>query len=133
MTQTPDGAVDDQRRAGSVIEAEASRLERLVGDLLLLARLESTDFPLERRTVDLNAIVTATTVALERDAGERGVAITARVPESPSWADLDPDRFGQIIGNLVSNALRFAEHQVVVTLWHAEGRHHLAVGDDGPG
>ena len=128
-----DGAVDDPTRAGAVIESEASRLERLVGDLLLLARLESTDFPLDRQRVDLNGVITATGVGLQRDAAERDVVLTARAPDEPTWADVDPDRFAQIVGNLVTNALRFADREVVVTLWSAEGRHHLAVGDDGPG
>ncbi|MEM9466911.1 MAG: HAMP domain-containing sensor histidine kinase [Actinomycetota bacterium] len=128
-----DGAVDDAARAGSVIESEANRLERLVGDLLLLARLERTDFPLDVQRVDLNGVVDATGVGLRRGASERGITLTSRVPDAASWAEVDADRYAQIVGNLVSNALRFATREVVVTLWTAEGRHHLAVGDDGPG
>ncbi|MEO0492019.1 MAG: HAMP domain-containing sensor histidine kinase [Actinomycetota bacterium] len=128
-----DGAVDDHVRVGGVIEAEAARLERLVGDLLLLARLESTDFPLDRRTVDLNGLVDAAVVGLEHEAKERDVSLTGRVADAPVWVHLDPDRYAQIVGNLVGNALRFANDEVVVTLWQAEGRIHLAVGDDGPG
>ena len=128
-----DGAMDDPARAGRVIETEANRLERLVGDLLLLARLESTDFPLDRQRVDLNGVVEAAGAGLERDAEERGIALTTRVPDEPTVADVDADRFAQIVSNLVSNALRFATIDTVVTLWSAEGRHHLAVADDGPG
>ncbi|MEM9200046.1 MAG: HAMP domain-containing sensor histidine kinase [Actinomycetota bacterium] len=128
-----DGAIDEPARAGAVIGGEASRLERLVGDLLLLARLESTDFQLDRRVVDLNGVVEAAATGLQRDAAERNVTLTARVSDTPTWADVDPDRYAQIVGNLVGNALRFASRDVVVTLWTAEGRHHLAVGDDGPG
>ena len=128
-----DGAIDDPAHAGSVIEGEANRLERLVGDLLLLARLDSTDFALDQRRVDLNAVVESANVGLARDADERGITLSGRVPDQPTWAEVDADRFAQVVGNLVSNALRFAKHDVVVTLWTAEGRHHLAVGDDGPG
>ena len=111
----------------------ADRLERLVGDLLLLARLESTDFPLDRRAVALNDLVDATVTGLQHEARGREVTLTARIADTPLWADLDPDRYGQIIGNLVGNALRFADREVVVTLWSAEGGTHLSVGDDGPG
>ena len=128
-----DGAIVDHQQAGRVIEAEADRLERLVGDLLLLARLESTDFPLDRRTVALNDLVDATVTGLQHEARVREVTLTTRIADTPLWADLDPDRFGQIIGNLVGNALRFADREVVVTLWSAEGGAHLSVGDDGPG
>ena len=105
----------------------------MVGDLLLLARLESTDFPLDRRTVVLNDLVDATVTGLQHEARGREVTLTARIADTPLWADLDPDRYGQIIGNLVGNALRFADREVVVTLWSAEGGTHLSVGDDGPG
>ena len=128
-----DGAIVDHQQAGRVIETEADRLERLVGDLLLLARLESTDFPLDRRTVALNDLVDATVTGLQHEARGREVTLTARIADTPLWADLDPDRYGQIIGNLVGNALRFADREVVVTLWSAEGVTHLSVGDDGPG
>ena len=128
-----DGAIADQQQAGRVIETEADRLERLVGDLLLLARLESTDFPLDRRTVALNDLVDATVTGLQHEARGREVTLTARIADTPLWADLDADRYGQIIGNLVGNALRFADREVVVTLWSAEGGAHLSVGDDGPG
>ena len=128
-----DGAIVDHQQAGRVIETEADRLERLVGDLLLLARLESTDFPLDRRTVALNDLVDATVAGLQHEARRREVTLTTWIADAPLWADLDPDRYGQIIGNLVGNALRFADRDVVVTLWSAEGGTHLSVGDDGPG
>ena len=128
-----DGAVVDHQQAGRVIETEADRLERLVGDLLLLARLESTDFPLDRRTVALNDLVDATVTGLQHEARGLEVTLTTRIADTPLWADLDPDRYGQIIGNLVGNALRFADREVVVTLWSAEGGAHLSVSDDGPG
>jgi signal transduction histidine kinase len=51
----------------------------------------------------------------------------------PTQVMVDPDRYAQIVSNLVGNALRFADHAVAVTLWRAEGRVHLAVADDGPG
>lgn len=128
-----DGAVDDIGRVGTIIETEANRLERLVGDLLLLARLESTDFPLHMTTIDPGATVTSVADGLQPDAADRDIELTARVPDHEVAIEVDPDRFAQIIGNLVSNALRYASSTVAVTLWEAEGRVHLAVGDDGPG
>ena len=85
-----DGAIVDHQQAGRVIEAEADRLERLVGDLLLLARLESTDFPLDRRTVALNDLVDATVTGLQHEARVREVTLTTRIADTPLWADLDP-------------------------------------------
>ena len=128
-----DGAVDDVGRVGGIIETEANRLERLVGDLLLLARLESTDFPLHLATIDPRPTVTSVAEGLQPDAAERGIVLSARVPDHDVPIEVDPDRFAQIVANLVTNALRYASRTVSLTLWEAEGRIHLAVGDDGPG
>ena len=46
---------------------------------------------------------------------------------------MDSDRFGQIVANLVGNAIKFADHEIHVTLWFGDGQIHLAVADDGPG
>ncbi len=128
-----DGAVDDPIRVGAIIENESKRLERLVGDLLLLARLEGTGFEFSLASTDVAALVRATALGLRHEASDRGVDLTVRVPEEASVATVDADRYAQVVSNLVGNALRFADHTAVVTLWEAEGRIHLSVADDGPG
>ena len=128
-----DGAVSDPEHTGSIIESEAKRLERLVGDLLLLARLESTGFEYHIAETDAVGLVRATSLSLQREAEARGVAMTVRVPDSISPIAVDPDRYAQVVSNLIGNSLRFADCTAVVTLWEAEGRIHLSVGDDGPG
>ena len=52
-----DGAAPDHTKAAAVIAAEARRLERLVGDLLALARLDARRFELELRPVDIGELV----------------------------------------------------------------------------
>ena len=128
-----DGAVDDPERVGNIIESESRRLERLVGDLLLLARLEGTGFEYSPGPTDVASLVRATTLGLRREAEERGVELTVRVPDKASTVTVDPDRYAQVVSNLVDNALRFADRTAVVTVWEAEGRVHLSVADDGPG
>ncbi len=128
-----DGAIDDPVRAGSVISAEGRRLERLVGDLLLLARLEGTGFEYDREVHDIRTTIRTVTDGLQPDAATRSVELAVRVPDEPTLVMVDPIRLAQIVSNLVSNAARFAATTVTCTLWVAEGRVHLAVGDDGPG
>ncbi len=128
-----DGAVDDPVRVGAIIESESKRLERLVGDLLLLARLEGTGFEYSLAATDVAALVRATALGLRHEATARGVDLTVRVPEETSIATVDADRYAQVVSNLVGNALRFADRTAVVTVWEAEGRIHLSVADDGPG
>jgi signal transduction histidine kinase len=128
-----DGAVNDPVHVGVIIEGEAKRLERLVGDLLLLARLEGTGFEYHTATVDLGSLVDAATVGVRHEAEQRSVAITVRTPDEPARIQADPDRYSQVIGNLVGNALRFAQETVVVRVWKEDGGVHLSVADDGPG
>jgi signal transduction histidine kinase len=128
-----DGAVDDPVAAGGVIESESRRLERLVGDLLLLARLEGTGFAYSMRAQDLSLIIENTIDGLRHEAAARNVELTVRLPADAVNALIDRDRFEQVVANLVGNALKFADSSVAVTMWFAEGRIHLSVADDGPG
>ncbi|GJM37516.1 MAG: hypothetical protein DHS20C19_08830 [Acidimicrobiales bacterium] len=128
-----DGAADDPVAVGGIIESESRRLERLVGDLLLLARLEGTGFAYTIATHDLTRIVEHTVDGLRQEAADRGVDLTIRMPDPPVRADVDHDRYSQVVANLVGNALKFADGHVDITLWFAEEMIHLAVSDDGPG
>lgn len=128
-----DGAADDPVAVGAIIEGESRRLERLVGDLLLLARLEGTGFAYSMATHNLSHVIDTTTEGLRPEARERGIDLTVLLPSDPALASIDRDRFEQVVANLVGNALKFADSKVAVTVWSAEGRIHMSVADDGPG
>jgi signal transduction histidine kinase len=134
-----DGAAPDTRRAAEVIGAEARRLERLVGDLLDLAKLDARSFSLDLRAVDA---LTAVTVAAEgfRPAAEAaGVRLVVPAPAAGAGgpgrltATADPERLAQVVANLVENALKFAASEIVVTVASAGDHVVVAVCDDGPG
>ena len=129
-----DGATTDVGYAAGVIGSESRRLERLVSDLLELAKLESGAFSLHPLTVDLCRVVTEAVQAFEPQAARLGLGL--RVGQSPS-ADLpcvaDPDRLGQVVANVVENALKYAAASVVVDIGLREGCPSFTVSDDGPG
>ncbi len=116
--------------AGAVIEREARRLERLVGDLLDLARLRRRAFAVRLEPVDLGEIAI---VALERhEAAARGFDVGLEVLVEPgSTAIADPDRLLQVVSNLIENALRVTPKGGVVRIVAGPGR--IDVVDDGPG
>jgi two-component system sensor histidine kinase BaeS len=122
----------DQRRAGEVIRAESRRLERLVADLLDLARLDAHQFSLHPRTVDVAELVRTTSDGFEPAANDAGVRLDVTTPEQLR-TDLDPDRLGQVIANLLENALKYAHGEIAVTLVQHSGWIELRVVDDGPG
>jgi two-component system sensor histidine kinase BaeS len=124
-----DGAVDPGD-GSQVIAWEADRLERLVRDLLELARFERSEFAVSREPVDLAALAAR---AIDRHlprARELGVELSA-VSEPGASATGDAERLLQATSNLVENALRLTPAGGSVTVRTAPGM--LAVADTGPG
>jgi signal transduction histidine kinase len=130
-----DGVIEstpDRVRAAGVIATEARRLERLVADLLDLARLDAHEFSLHPRRLDAREIVGATVQGFAPAAHEWGVQL-ALTNGAPVAADSDPERLGQIVANLVENALKYAKSSVVVNVVRDNGQVLVRVDDDGPG
>jgi len=133
-----DGTLDGddpeaRRRAAVIIMSEARRLERLVRDLLDLSRLDSHQFSLHPRSVDASSVVRDAVEAFRPHADELGVALSVDAAGALP-ADLDPERLGQIVANLVENALKYARSSVSVAVCAtADGLLTLTIADDGPG
>jgi len=130
-----DGAVDDPAAAAGVVAVEARRLERLVGDLLDLARLDARQFSLHLRPVALRPVVEATVAAAQPVLAAAGVRLTATLaPGDDLWATADPDRAAQVVANLLENAGKFATGAVQLrAATRPDGWVALTVTDDGPG
>jgi two-component system, OmpR family, sensor kinase len=113
-----------------VIGAEAGRLERLVADLLDLARFGRSGFAVAREPVDLAGVVEQ---AVERHlprAREGGVELSGAAT-ADGWVLGDHDRILQAVSNLIENALRITPAGGSVTVEAAPGR--ITVRDTGPG
>ncbi|WJK39477.1 HAMP domain-containing sensor histidine kinase [Solwaraspora sp. WMMA2056] len=103
-----DGVVDADATGptGRIMLDEAHRLDRLVGDLLALARLEAADFTIEVADVDLGTLLAdAVTAWSPRFAGS-GVTVALAVPPAPLPVRTDPGRLRQVVDILLDNALR---------------------------
>ncbi|MBV8302932.1 MAG: HAMP domain-containing histidine kinase [Acidimicrobiia bacterium] len=121
-------------QAAAVILSEARRLERLVGDLLELAKLDARHFSLDMRATDVCEVLSDTAEGFRPAAEAAGVGLTVDAPTRAALvADVDPDRLAQVVANLVENALDFASHRITVGTGRAQGRVQLWVEDDGPG
>ncbi len=124
-----DGVLDASA-AGTVIEREARRLERLVGDLLDLARLRRRTFSVRAEPIDLAELATLAVERHQQAARAFGVELET-LPERDASAIGDPDRTLQALSNLVENALRSTPAGGTVRILAGPGR--LDVVDDGPG
>ncbi len=127
-----DGAVTDPRAAGDVIGNHARRLDRLVGDLLDLARLDANRFRLNIRQFDLSVVAGRTVAGLANQAGHHGITLT-RTGVEAALVSADSDRTAQAIANLIDNAIKFAESRIEVAVEVGDGWAMVSVSDDGPG
>ena len=124
-----DGTVDP-RRAAEVIRAASGRLERLVNDLLDLAKLQSQSFTFAMGPLDLSSAVhTATDSAT----GSNPTVSFLPVTSGPLPVHADRDRVAQVLANLIDNAGHYARTSVLVSA-RADGPWAVVtVDDDGPG
>ncbi|NPA26202.1 MAG: HAMP domain-containing protein [Chloroflexi bacterium] len=123
----------DQEAVTAIIQ-EASRLGRLVEDLLFLARAESGRLPMRRTRVDLDEIVTEVLSHVGVLAREKGVRLILD-DLAPLSVQGDPDRLRQALLNLVNNALHYTPPggEVRVGLRRSGNDALLWVSDTGPG
>jgi len=112
------------------VAAESRRMQRLVDDLLLLARADDQSLALRQRPVDLDDIVFDGARELRRDATALRVD-TTRV--SPARVLGDETALARIVGNLAENAARHARTTVAFTLAEHAGAVVLDIDDDGAG
>jgi signal transduction histidine kinase len=132
-----DGVVTggDVPGVGRVIGQEASRLDRLVSDLLDLARLGAADFRLDITDVDLSALVADAADVWRARCDAEGVVFSLELPMSTVLVRTDPRRLRQVIDGLAENALRMtpAGRPIVLSLSTGPGTAVLQVRDGGPG
>src|SRR5437763_2956550 len=127
----PDGAV----RTGQTVLAEAQRLDRLVSDLLALARLDAVDFPLSVLPVDLVELVADVGRTWTPRCTAAGVPLRVELPPAPVLVPTDPGRIRQVLDGLLDNAVRVvpAGTPVVLALYPQAGYATVDVRDGGHG
>jgi two-component system sensor histidine kinase BaeS len=123
-----DGTVEP-REAAAVVGREAARLERMVGDLLALARLRQGVLEVRTEPVDLAAVAREAEERLRPRAREAGVEVV--VDGGPATASADHGRALQVVSNLLDNAIRVSPRDEAVTITVAPGELHVT--DHGPG
>jgi len=132
-----DGVIppEDAARVGGVLLGESKRLERLVGDLLDLARLGAQDFRVELATVDVSAVVRDAATVWSTRCAAAGLAFHLDAPPVPLLARTDAARLRQALDGLFDNALRVtpAAAPIVLAAYGEPGAVVVEVRDGGPG
>jgi len=127
---------DEQREKQlALIKRCAWRMERLIGDLLDVSRIDAGTFAVSRQPLSIPPIIEEVLSNFHDDAAAAGVAITANAPETLPVVPADHQRLVQALSNLVSNALRFTRRggRIVLDARADGSRVRLSVADDGIG
>lgn len=111
-----DGVLPADRATFARVEAELSRMERLVDDLATVSRVQERRLDLERRTVQVADLLSgaAETIAVPaRNAGVR-VQVDHAAGDAAVW--VDPDRMHEVLGNVLTNAVRHTPAGGTITI-----------------
>jgi signal transduction histidine kinase len=133
-----EGADDDPVAREEFLESSAQQIDRLdwlSQNLLELSKLDSGLLQLDLRPDDLRAAVESAVEQAEAAARKRGVALSVALPDRPLRIRHDPLRIGQVVSNLVGNALKFTPRggTVTVTVSNERTGARIVVADTGIG
>ena len=120
LTETlQDGAVDDPQvrdRFLASIERETDRLIRLTRDLLTLTRADVAGVPLQKKSVDLGTLVEEILLQFNVEAERKSIHLDLIDDTDNASGMIDRDRIGQVMINLIDNALRHSTENASVTV-----------------
>jgi two-component system, OmpR family, sensor kinase len=133
----PELRIDEitRERYLAIVMEETHRLERIIGDLLDLARLEGGGTTMRREPVDVRALFARVAARHERELQSRHIELRVHVDERAHQVAGDPDRLEQALQNLAANALRHTPDGGTIALGAtpAPDGVGLTVRDTGPG
>ncbi|MBA3534533.1 MAG: HAMP domain-containing histidine kinase, partial [Ardenticatenales bacterium] len=106
-----DGAVPEEQgaRVAGIIYNEATRLSRLVQDLLDLARIEAGRFSMVQRDINLKTVLERCSEKFKPQAESLGVTFESKITKRALPVHGDADRLEQVVTNLIDNAITYAQ------------------------
>jgi signal transduction histidine kinase len=127
---------DQQQEKISRIQQAGHQLQKLVDDILLIAKMESGKLQLERSDIDANGLIETVIYDFKDIAALKHIHLVQIRDPAPSPITVDPALFRRVLDNLVANALKFSPAGAQVTLTHdcqTAGGHLIRVADHGAG
>jgi signal transduction histidine kinase len=130
-----DGVIKPDMKVMQSLEDEASLLSRLVEDLQELSLAESGELKLDRQATDIAELLDRAAAAMRAQAEARGVSVSADRPDGLPKVSVDAHRIGEVLRNLVENALAHTAEGGAITIG-AQRRDRwveISVTDNGEG
>ncbi len=111
-----DGVLSPEGKILDSVHEEALHLSRLVDDLQELALAEAGQLRLDRSSTDIAEVVDRALRAATPEASAKGISLSGKLPEGLPPVEIDPGRIGQVLKNLISNALAHTPEGGAVTV-----------------
>jgi PAS domain S-box-containing protein len=123
------------RRLIDIAHRNCQRLARIVNDILDMEKIEAGEMRFDVRPIELRALIEQTIESLQGFARHHGASVRLDDAAPRVEALADPDRLGQVMANLLSNALKFSPPggEVVVSVGSDRDAARISVRDHGPG
>ena len=134
IVEPGDPKSDRIRTIAERIQRQSDRMARLIEDLVDFAGIQAGRLSIERRPIQPEAIVAATSELLALTAQERGIGFSVDVAPNLPTIEVDPDRAIQVLSNLLANAIKVTTKGARVSIGaQGDGEVVFFVRDSGPG
>ena len=126
---------DELEEALRMIETSARLQKHLIDDMLDVSRIILGKFQVELRPTHLSEVVSAAVTTARPAAQQRDIVLTSEIDDGDDLVEADPHRLQQVIGNMLSNAIKFTEagKSVDLRLQRDDGQMKIVVTDEGEG
>ncbi|HBM80767.1 MAG: HAMP domain-containing sensor histidine kinase [Clostridiales bacterium] len=128
-------AEDKEKYYLKIALSESKRLTRLISDVLDLSRLESGEFSLKIGKFDINELIRITIIRFEKEIEEKDLSGNVVLYGDELYVLADRDRIGQVVSNLIDNAIKFTGNGGIITIKTSieDRKVVVSIGDTGVG
>ena len=125
----------EQTELIEIIANSAVKMNALINDYLEFARIDAGYLTLSREVVDLHALVEASLSTIQLQIRTKAQKLVVDLPSAPVWSNVDPERFQQVVDNLLTNAVKYTPNggAITVQLQQHDDVDELIVSDTGIG
>lgn len=129
------GVNEQQTEYFSILKENTQRMGELIDNLLMISKIETGTFPMDRKLVSLEEITKGLIAKFKAFAQASGVKISLETSGGSFSVSADPLWLEQVVENLLDNAIRYAKHQgeVAIKIRQKNKKVHLEIKDNGVG
>lgn len=133
-----DGTIpaDEHAKYIEIVLDETRRMSGMVNDLLDIARIESGQYKLNLTVFDINDLISRVLITFEARITAKNIDVDAQLDYEPLYVEADRDRIGQVLHNLIDNAIKFMpDENGLLTIKSVANKHsvYVSVRDNGSG